>query len=205
MRYLVSLMLGIVVGATLFVAGVYLNPFASRPSVSPLAVSEQELIDLSFSAVPAESLFYTNDGESLITPHPKDVHELWERTVHGSWATAVTFTNARGENQGFGIKFSSESESTRILNAEIMVESVWHIYLPGKGTFFVDQTENHWSYLHDIVIPARWNSGDNWRGSWHRIVTAGPGALGTARVSGGTGVFSGLRTEAVESITARAY
>jgi hypothetical protein len=54
-------------------------------------------------------------------------------------------------------------------------------------------------------VPARWSSGDNWRGSFFRILTHGPGALGTARVTGGTGNFAGISSEAVETLTARAY
>ena len=69
----------------------------------------------------------------------------------------------------------------------------------------VDQIENYWAYLREIVIPARWSSGDNWKGSFFRIMTQGPGALGTARVTGGTGKFSGMTSEAVETLTARAY
>ena len=104
-----------------------------------------------------------------------------------------------------GVKFSSDSETTRLINAEVLVDSVWHIYSPEHGTFFVDQTENFWPYLHDIVIPARLSGGDSWRGSWYRITSVGPGALGIARVTGGSGVFADAEAEAVESITASAY
>ena len=36
-------------------------------------------------------------------------------------------------------------------------------------------------------------------------MTVGPGALGTAAVSGGTGEFAGLVSEAVETVSASAY
>ncbi|MDH3267033.1 MAG: hypothetical protein OEM25_08720, partial [Gammaproteobacteria bacterium] len=62
-----------------------------------------------------------------------------------------------------------------------------------------------WSYVRDIVIPARWSSGDNWRGNWIGNISVGPGALGSARVVGGSGIFSGLETEGVESLKAKAY
>src|SRR5690606_22494627 len=104
-----------------------------------------------------------------------------------------------------GVKFSSDSEATRLLTAKALVDSAWHAYLPGRGTFFVDQTENLWSYLRNIVVPARWNSADSWRGSWFGIVTAGPNALGTGRVIGGSGRFADLSAEVVESWTATAY
>tara|TARA_B110000196_G_scaffold299134_1_gene291512 strand:- start:1654 stop:2055 length:402 start_codon:yes stop_codon:yes gene_type:complete len=106
---------------------------------------------------------------------------------------------------GIGIKFSSPSEQTRIVHGEAMANSVWHIYLPEKGTFLIDQTENYWTYLRDVVIPAYWSSSDNWRGTYHSIMTNGPGSLGTARLTGGSGMYADLISEAVESRTARGY
>jgi hypothetical protein len=113
--------------------------------------------------------------------------------------------NARGEPVGLGIKFSSKSEQSSLISSRALVNSAWHIYVPGRGTLLVDQVENYWSYLRDIVVPARWSSGDSWKGSFFRIMTQGPGALGTGRVSGGSGEFAGMSSEAVESLTARAY
>tara|TARA_B110000116_G_C16235427_1_gene315566 strand:- start:57 stop:458 length:402 start_codon:yes stop_codon:yes gene_type:complete len=106
---------------------------------------------------------------------------------------------------GIGIKFSSPSEQTRIVHGEAMANSVWHIYLPEKGTFLIDQTENYWTYLRDVVIPAYCSSSDNWRGTYHSIMTNGPGSLGTARLTGGSGMYADLISEAVESRTARGY
>ena len=81
----------------------------------------------------------------------------------------------------------------------------WHIVVPGQGSLFVEQQENYWSYMREIVIPAYWSAGDNWRGNWNGNITSGPGALGTARVVGGSGVFAGLEMEGVESLSAEAY
>ena len=69
----------------------------------------------------------------------------------------------------------------------------------------VDQVENYWAYLRDIVVPARWSSGKNWVGSFHHIMTVGPGALGTGRVTGGSGIFDNVSSEAVEALSARGY
>ena len=59
--------------------------------------------------------------------------------------------------------------------------------------------------IRDILIPARLSAGDSWRGTFHRIMTSGPGSLGTARVTGGSGLFGGRTSESVESLTARGY
>jgi len=92
-----------------------------------------------------------------------------------------------------------------VLNGQALVDSVWHIYIPERGSFFVEQTENYWAYLREIVVPARWSSADNWRGTWFGNITSGPGALGIAKVSGGSGDFDGLNADAVESLSAKAY
>lgn len=205
MKYLISLFIGLVIGVALFVVGLYYNPFVGNPSVSPLAISDLDLVDMSYSLVPSESIMFTNDGDSPVDPYPAKVLELWEPTVKHTRGFVTTLTDSRGEAVGIGVKFSSDSEKTALLDAEVLVDSVWHVYLPGRGTLFVDQTENFWSYLHDIIVPARLSSGDNWRGSWHGIMSSGPGALGTARVTGSTGLLTDVEAEAVESVSARAY
>lgn len=205
MKYLTSLSVGMFIGVALVVLGLYYNPFVGNPSVSPLAVSDLDLFDLSYSLVTSDSILFTDDGESLVKPHPAKVQKLWEPTINKTRGLVTILADSRGEPAGLGVKFSSDSEETALIDGEALVHSVWHIYLPERGTFFVDQTENFWPYLHDIVIPARLSSGDNWRGSWQGIMSTGPGAHGTARVTGNTGELKGIQAEAVESITARAY
>jgi len=205
MKYLVSLVVGIVIGVLLFVMGLYYNPFTSQQSISPLAVTNERIVDLAFTAVPGDAILYTNNGESTIKTHPARVADLWEPAIVDSSVFVTTLVDSQGETVGIGIKTSTLSEDTKVLTGQALVDSAWHVYVPGQGTLLVDQSENYWSYLREIVIPARWSSGDNWKGSFHGITTSGPGALGTARVSGGSGIFAGLNSEAVESLTAKAY
>ena len=205
MKYLISLVAGIVLGAAAFFMLLYYNPFMAQNKLSPLSVTDNELISLEYSTVAANSLIYTNDGESQIAPYPAKVLQLWERSVSQTSALATVLKNSRNHTVGIGIKFSSDSESTRILNGEVIVDSVWHIYLPARGSLFIEQQVNYWGYLRDIVIPAYRSSGDNWRGIWNGNTTSGPGALGTATVVGGSGKFEGLQTEGVEALTAKAY
>ena len=205
MKYAISLLLGLVTGAALFVTGVYHNPFVGNASVSPLAVTNDRVIDLGFSAVPSNGLLQTNNGETTITPYPERVAELWEPAVYDTSVFVTRLESSRGTDAGVGIKFLSKSESTRLLKGQAIANSAWHIYLPGQGTLMIDQTENYWSYLRDIVIPAHLSSGDNWRGTFHRVMTNGPSALGTARVTGGSGLFAGMTSESVELLRAEGY
>lgn len=205
MKYLISLLVGMAVGVVVFVALLYYNPLTSQNKLSPLSVSANEVFTLNYSAVATDALVYTNDGESQVAPYPAKVLQLWEPSVRLTDTMATVLRDSRNQPVGIGIKFSSDSESTNVLNAEAIVDSVWHIYLPGKGTLFVAQQENYWGYLREIVVPAHWSSADSWRGTWIGNVTSGPGALGTARVFGGSGVYSGLISDAVESLNAKAY
>lgn len=205
MKYLASILLGMIVGALVFAAGMYYNPFVEQLAVSPLAVSTGKPLDLSFTAAQRESILYTDHGESKIRTHPDRVAELWEPAIADTRVFVTVLDDSRGNVAGIGIKFATDSERTSLINYDILVDSSWHIYVPGQGTFFVDQVENRWSYLREVVIPARWSSGDNWKGSFFRIMTKGPLALGTARVTGGTGDFAGVSGEAVEALSAQAY
>lgn len=205
MKHLAAILLGIVVGALVFVVGMYNNPFVAQVAVSPLAVSTQEQLDLSFVAVPRESILYTDHGESKIKTHPERVAELWEPTIADTRVFVTVLNDGRGDVAGIGIKFSTDSEQMSLINYDFLVDSAWQIYVPGRGTLFFDQVENLWAYLREVVLPARWSSGDNWRGSFFRIMTQGPLALGTGRVTGGNGIFAGESGEAVESLNAQAY
>ena len=69
----------------------------------------------------------------------------------------------------------------------------------------IEQSENHWSFIREVVIPAHWSAGENWRGTWHGTISDGPGALGTGRVFGSSGRFAGLEADAIETLTAKAY
>jgi len=205
MKYLISLVVGMVVGVVAFLALLYYNPMTSQNILSPLSVSDNEVITFNYSAVATDALVFTNDGRSTVAPYPSKVLQLWEPTVRLTDAMATVLRDSRNQPAAIGIKFSSRSESSRILNGEAIIDSAWHIYVPGQGSLFVEQQENYWGYLREIVVPAYRSSGDNWRGNWNGTLTSGPGALGTARVFGGSGEFADLETDGVESLSAKAY
>jgi hypothetical protein len=196
---------GMAVGLGLMFGFLYYNPLSTANILSPISVTDNEVVRLNYSAVTQDALIYTNDGEAQIAPHPAKVQQLWEAPVRFTTAMVTVLADSRGQVAGIGVKFSSRSEQTNILRGEVLMDSVWHIYLPARGSLFMEQSENYWGYIRDIVVPARWSSGDNWRGSWLGNITAGPGALGTAAVAGGSGQFQYMDTEGVESFSAKAY
>lgn len=205
MKYAIALILGMLTGAVIAAALFVYNPFAGNRDLTPLSVSDQTLMQLNFSRVADRAIAYTNDGESSARPFPAKVLQLWEAPVRRTDAMITMLSDSRGYPVGFGIKYMSDSEKTNIVNGEALIDSVWHIVLPGRGTLFIEQTENHWDFLRNVVLPSYTSSGDSWKGIWSGNLTAGPGALGTAMVTGGSGEFADRSAEAVESMTAKAY
>jgi hypothetical protein len=205
MKYLISATIGTLFGVAACLSLVYYNPLHTQDDLSPLAVTENQIISLNYSAVADDTLLYTNDGASQVDPYPAKVQELWESPIRLTTVMVTRLLDSRNEVAGLGIKFLSDSERTSVLNGELLVDSVWHIVLPDRGSLFIEQTENYWAYVRDIVIPAYWSSGDSWRGIWRHNITAGPTALATARVAGASGQLAGVDTEAVEAFAVRAY
>lgn len=204
MKHVVALVAGVLTGCLLFLMLLYHNPFFDTHRLSPLDVSDEPLVALSYSAAPGDAIAWVNSGETRIEPRPSGIAELWEPAIARTRILVAELTE-KGEQVGIGIKFSSDSESTRLLYAQALVDSAWHVHLPQSGSLFIGQTENFWSYLRNVVLPARWSSADSWRGNWFGVTTSGPRALGTGAVAGGSGRYSAVTSEAVESLSARAY
>jgi len=205
MKYLTTFLAGLLFGVLLFVATMIYNPFIVDRGLSPISVTGAEVMSLSYSSVASESIAFTNDGESRERPHPEKILQLWEAPIRLTSAMTTIMLDARGQTTGIGIKFSSQSESTRLLSGEALVDSAWYIYLPGRGSLFIEQSENYWPFLREVAFLAWRSSANNWKGSWLGDMTVGPGALGTAKVTGGAGILQGLDTQGVESLSARAY
>lgn len=205
MKYAIGLVLGIATGALVAVLFVLFNPLTAPSPLASLDVSENDKLILNYSAVAEDAILHTNDGESRIAPKPARILQLWEPAIRNTDVAITVLNDVRGAPNGIGIKFSSRSEETKLLSGRAMIDSFWHVYLPERGTLVVGQSENYFDYMRQIVIPAHWSSGKNWKGKWRGNLTAGPGLLGTAEVVGGSGEFAGLNTEAVETMDARAY
>ncbi|MEJ2298518.1 MAG: hypothetical protein P8X94_08465 [Woeseiaceae bacterium] len=205
MKYLLALLLGMIVGAIFLALALLYNPFAANRGASPLSVTDADVIALAYSAVPTESILYTNDGESMHAPRPDKVLQLWEAPIRQTSAMVSLLDNARGEPAGIGVKLSSKSESSRPFQGAAIMDSAWYIYLPGRGSLFVAQQENYWPFLRQVAFPAWRSSANTWRGKWFGDMTSGPGALGTAAVRGASGSLRGRDMEAVESLSVLAF
>lgn len=205
MKYAVALILGLIIGAAIFAVGIVYNPFTGDRVLSPLSVTDAQVIVLQFSPVPAESIVYTNNGESVPSPYPEKVSQLWEAPIRKTSAMATIMRDARNQPAGIGLKISSLSESTDLLRGKAIIDSIWYIYTPQHGSMFIQQTENYLPFVQKVAFPAWRSSANSWRGTWIGNTTSGPGALGTAAVSGGSGRLKGLDMDGVETLSVRAF
>ena len=205
MKYVITLVLGMIFGAVLFGLALLNNPLTGNGGLSPLAVTDAEVITLGYTAVPGENLVYTDGGESAQQIHPPKVAKLWEPAVRQTSATVAVMHDARSQPAGIGIKLSSWSESTELLSGDAIVDSAWYIYLPQHGGLFIGQSENYWEFLREVAFPAWRSSAKAWRGTWAGDLTAGPGALRTAYAVGTSGRLEGLEMDAVESLSVQAF
>lgn len=205
MKYAISLLLGLLCGVALFIIGLLYNPFIANRTVSPLSVGDTAATSLSYTAVPAKSIAFTNSGAGRLQPHPKGIRLLLEDTLEQTELMVAEMRDARGQTAGIGVKFSSRSERTNLLRGEALVNSAWHVHLPGRGSFFVEQSENYWPFIQNVLVPAYRNSANSWKGKWSGDLSAGPGGLGVARVTGVGGSLLGQSMVAVESLSVQAY
>lgn len=203
MKYLIALLLGLLCGIALFAVGLLYNPFIGQRALSPLAVTEAETIVLSYSGAAKASVLTTNNGESRTKPHPAKVLQLWESSVRKTTASVTVLRDGGSNAAGLGIKMSSLSESTDLLHGQAIVDSVWYVYIPNRGSFFVEQQENYWDYIRDVVVPAYRSTANTWKGNWIGDLSSGPGSLGTADVTAAE--LENQPMLGLESLTVRAW
>ena len=205
MKYAISLLLGLLCGVALFIIALLNNPFVADRTASPLSVGDTAVTSLSYTVVPTKTIAYTNSGEARLQPHPRGIRLLREGTVELTDVMVTEMRDARGQAAGIGVKFSSRSERTNFLRGEALVDSAWYVQLPGRGSLFVEQSENYWPFIQNVFVPAYRNSANSWKGTWFGDLSAGPGALGVARVTGVGGSLLGQSMAAVESLSVQAY
>ena len=75
-KHVFALLVGFAIGVMLLAAGLYYNPFNVKNKLSPISVTDNDVITLGYSAVAEEVIVYTNDGESQVDPHPAKVLQL---------------------------------------------------------------------------------------------------------------------------------
>ena len=193
--FVLGLLAGVAAGASL----IYFNPLMAVSA--PLPGDEQWL---SYDSPVTNNLLLTHSGALSMQKNPADVPELWEGTIAGTALLLVDLRNSDGSLFGLGTRIGNFSPDTDLLWNGVGLDSYWTVSVPGRGIFFVVESEHLWPVLKEVILPTRFFY-QNWRGRKGYALNAGPLDSGHGLVLGGTGQFRGRRGRALERYELRRY
>lgn len=199
MKYLLSLLFGLVAGAAVALALLYFNPLTQRQTELPARADRS----LAYSMQPADTWLVTHDRRIELPVVPSDAPLLWEHGIKGVLLAAMPLRNAGGQVVAYGSRITAPSGNTEFLRAGLLADDYWLISFPGEGTLFVHALNNEWPLLRDTLVKVDW-LGQSSAGPVHYGPTIGPVAAG-ARLHGLTGGFAGAGGNLRERLTLDAY
>jgi len=199
MKYLWTLLAGVLVGVTLALTALYFNPMTQSPG--PLPASDDEVFTYG-SPLTAE-LAFTHGNLSRLPTYPAGIPALWEGTINKSALSVVLLRGADG-TAAVASRVSYPSEDTELLRNGVLLNDDWVVSIPGQGSLHINGQSNWWPFLKEMLIPV-WYLGRPWSGPSDYAPTAGPANGARALVRGATGRFAGLTGTAAERYSVREF
>lgn len=197
MKYVVSLLFGLIVGAITAIAVIVFNPLTLSES-KPLSNA-----DMTFDYSLGASWISTHSNRLNIPVVPKGTPLLFENGIRGSLLNSMPLNGQSGTASAAGTRISVPSPESEFLRSGLLVDDYWLISVPGAGTVFMHAVNNQWPLIRDSVV---WVDLLNrkWRGSGQYDPTRGPVAAG-ARVVGMTGTLKEIRGVGQEHMSVDSY
>ena len=192
MKYLLTLISGLLAGALLGVVALYINPLTTREAGQPGAADWA----LSYESPISGGLAFTHGGETRLPNHPAGIPELWENTINRMLLSVFRVSSPDGR-AGVASRLSVPSEASELLRRGVVVTDHWVITMPGEGSLFVDADSNLWPFIKRDLVPV-WYLGRSWRGPQSYSPTVGPGLDQAGIVQGATGRFADRSGRSVE-------
>lgn len=199
MKYLLSLVLGLMLGVAAAGALLYFNPLTRRQE---RAAPDADWV-LSYSLAGTDTWISTHDERLDLPVLPKGVPLLWETGIKGMLLAAMPLEDAGSDLSAAGTRISVPSTQTEFLRAGLLVDDFWLISVPGRGSIFVHAVNNQWPLLRDTVVKVNWLH-RSWSGPGEYGPTRGPEATG-AEVVGMTGEYAGARGRGRERLSLDSY
>jgi hypothetical protein len=198
MKYVLSLLFGLMLGAGVAATALYFNPLTQNQSDR-----DGGALVFDYTLKRSATLLTTHDGALGLPVVPAEVPLLFESGIKGSLLTALTLEGRAEVGRAVATRLSVPSPRSELLLSGVLVDDYWLISLPGKGTLFVHSANNQWPLLRDTVVQIDW-LGRDWTGPKAYRPTRGP-ANGSAEVIGLTGRFAGSRGQGSERLTVASY
>lgn len=192
MKYLVVLVVGGVLGAVTAAALLMVNPLTRRGG------AEIEVADLSWRHALPESYLALTHGGTLPGPRiPAEVDELWEKAVERSALAVVALSDEQGVPAAVASRVAWPAKRSDLLTGGLIVDDLWLVTVPGRGSMFVTAESNLWPVLADTLVSTRLLRRP-FDGPRDYRPVAGPSSARLARVRGATLEFDGMTGVATE-------
>jgi hypothetical protein len=199
MRYVISLVLGLVLGVVAAAALLFFNPL-TRGQSTPLGNPE---LSFGYRLAGSDVWLSTHDDRLAIPIVPKDVSLLFEDGIRGTWLSAYALRDGSRPGPVPATRVSVPSPQSELLRSGLVVDDYWLISVPGTGSLFVHAENNQWPLLRDTLVTVDW-LGRNYAGPGKYHPTRGP-ADAAADVVGLTGSYRGVRGRAREDQSLESY
>ena len=201
MKYVIAPVFAFVAGFLLATLGVLMNPLFGAVEDG---LSGESLL-LTHTGRGPGAIFHADTGYGWLADHPASAAAVRAGTVRYTAASAMVMNNAGGSPVAVAIRLSALREDSRPLLGRLLEDNVWHVTVPGRGSFAVLTTDNLWPFVTSVALPALRSDDDRWRGEFSTLTTVGPHDLGYGRVLGLGGAFAGLEGDAISSVSVREF
>ena len=200
MKYFITLILGLLAGVALALAGLYFNPLTQESAGEPFADPHLSYV---YTSPVSNATFLSHGGGLRVAPRPSDAPKLWEDAITDLVGMVMLLGDSATGTQVVASRLAMLSEQSNLLTPGVRLQNYWIISLPGEGSLFAAHDQNLWPMLKGVWLPA-WYDGAEWTGSATFIPAAGPRASGAGHVIGATGHLAGRRGSMFERYTLRA-
>lgn len=189
MRYLFGLVFGAVVGALITLLGILHNPLFDGDAPGN---GERAALPLSVAGQDAVMVVRTATGYPWIPGQPAGVAAPDVAGVRSA-VRVMLATAGAPERVAYIARLSALTRDGRPLFGELIERSVWHVVVPGGGSFVAISEDDLWGFVRQMVMPLA--RGDDFRGKLAFGTTVGPDR-GAARVIGLSGEYAGRSGQA---------
>jgi hypothetical protein len=148
MKYLLSLVFGLVLGAACASAVVYWNPLSVTDNTS--AAGDTPTFRYSLSE---PHLLASTHNEFLSLPlMPSSVPLLWESGVRGTSLQVLALSDQSGDLAAVATKLSVPSVESNAVTKGLLIDDYWMITMPGRGSLLVQGQSNIWPLVRDTLL-----------------------------------------------------
>lgn len=190
MRHIIGFILGAIPGALAATLLLLYNPLFDGDAPKR---TNADALELAVHGQDAVNVLRTANGYPWVPAEPASVASPDIEGMRS--AVRVVLASAAGANDddtaqsvAYIARVSTLTREGRPLFGELIEQSMWHVVVPGGGSFFVVGNDDLWGFVRRMVMPLA--RGNDFRGKVAFDTTIGP-YRGAGRVVGLSGAFAG--------------